>query len=64
MKYRGNPLLKDMLGSPVIKPRCNKVLQIRCTEEEKTMYDELMDMDIDIPYMMREFVRELHGKVK
>ena len=64
MKYRTNPLLDKMLGEDcVMKERCDYKMQIRCTEQELIMYRNLMDADVDMPFMMREFVSKLYGKV-
>lgn len=63
MTYRENPLLDEMLGAPVTKERCDSKMQIRCTADELKMYRELMDADVDLPFMVREFVNKLHEKV-
>ena len=46
-----------------LKEKTPKVVQVRVTENEKTMYEELMDKDVDMPYMIREFIRKLHEQV-
>lgn len=64
MKYRTNPLLDEMLGEEcVMKERCDAKIQIRTTDKEHEMYRELMDADVDMPFMVREFITKLHEKV-
>lgn len=64
MKYRTNPLLDEMLGEDaVVKERCDAKIQLRSTQKELDMYRDLVNADIDMPFMIREFVVKLHDKV-
>lgn len=64
MKCQENPLIDVMTGNVAMKPKTPKTIQVRCTTDEKDKYDELMDKDVDVPYMVREFIRKLYDEVK
>jgi len=63
MKYRDNPMIDEMFGEVAIRPKTPNTVQVRCTDDEKRMYEELKGADVDMPFMIREFVVKLHGKV-
>lgn len=63
MKYRDNPLLDGMFDNIVTKEATPKTIQVRVTEREKEQYQDLMRLDVDMPYMIREFIRKMHDRV-